>query len=58
MINHASRLSGVILTPERSPVSLDPTPPSGGNSPALAQHVHGKPLVYLDNAASTQKPRG
>ena len=25
--------------------------------PALAQHVHGKPLVYLDNAASTQKPR-
>jgi cysteine desulfurase/selenocysteine lyase len=25
--------------------------------PALAQHVHGKPLVYLDNAATTQKPR-
>ncbi len=25
--------------------------------PALAQNVHGKPLVYLDNAASTQKPR-
>ena len=25
--------------------------------PALAQQVHGKPLVYLDNAASTQKPR-
>jgi cysteine desulfurase / selenocysteine lyase len=24
--------------------------------PALGQHVHGKPLVYLDNAASTQKP--
>ncbi|MBX9681707.1 MAG: cysteine desulfurase [Gemmataceae bacterium] len=25
--------------------------------PILHQHVHGKPLVYLDNAASTQKPR-
>ncbi len=25
--------------------------------PALAQDVNGKPLVYLDNAATTQKPR-
>ncbi|MFI9652966.1 SufS family cysteine desulfurase [Guyparkeria halopsychrophila] len=25
--------------------------------PALDQEVHGKPLVYLDNAATTQKPR-
>jgi cysteine desulfurase/selenocysteine lyase len=25
--------------------------------PILAQQVHGKPLVYLDNAASSQKPR-
>ena len=25
--------------------------------PALQQEVHGKPLVYLDNAATTQKPR-
>lgn len=25
--------------------------------PILARQVHGKPLVYLDNAASTQKPR-
>ncbi|MGH7739962.1 MAG: aminotransferase class V-fold PLP-dependent enzyme, partial [bacterium] len=24
--------------------------------PILAQSVHGKPLVYLDNAATTQKP--
>jgi len=24
--------------------------------PILAQQVHGKPLVYLDNGASTQKP--
>ena len=25
--------------------------------PILGAAVHGKPLVYLDNAASTQKPR-
>jgi cysteine desulfurase/selenocysteine lyase len=25
--------------------------------PILGQSVHGKPLVYLDNAATTQKPR-
>ncbi|HEX7081860.1 MAG TPA: cysteine desulfurase [Gammaproteobacteria bacterium] len=25
--------------------------------PALRQHVHGKPLVYLDNAASSQCPQ-
>ncbi len=27
-----------------------------GDFPILAQKVHGKPLVYLDNAATTQKP--
>jgi cysteine desulfurase/selenocysteine lyase len=25
--------------------------------PVLSRQVHGKPLVYLDNAATTQKPR-
>ncbi|MCX7886818.1 MAG: aminotransferase class V-fold PLP-dependent enzyme, partial [Verrucomicrobiae bacterium] len=25
--------------------------------PILAQRVHGKPLIYLDNAATSQKPR-
>src|SRR5690348_12111171 len=25
--------------------------------PILKQQVHGKPLVYLDNAATTQKPQ-
>jgi cysteine desulfurase/selenocysteine lyase len=28
-----------------------------GEFPILAQTVHGKPLVYLDNAATTQKPK-
>src|SRR5215471_19861332 len=27
-----------------------------GDFPVLHQKVHGKPLVYLDNAATTQKP--
>jgi cysteine desulfurase/selenocysteine lyase len=27
-----------------------------GDFPVLHQQVHGKPLVYLDNAATTQKP--
>src|SRR3954453_712941 len=25
--------------------------------PILSQKIHGKPLVYLDNAATTQKPQ-
>lgn len=25
--------------------------------PILSQEVHGRPLVYLDNAATTQKPQ-
>ena len=25
--------------------------------PALQQRVHGRPLVWLDNAATTQKPQ-
>lgn len=28
-----------------------------GDFPALAQRVHGRPLVYLDNASTAQKPR-
>jgi cysteine desulfurase/selenocysteine lyase len=40
-------------------------PPAGGfdvrkireDFPALRQQLHGRPLVYLDNAATTQKPR-
>src|SRR3546814_19216084 len=48
---------------------LSPHRLSGGNStlafdvervrkdfPVLAEHVHGKPLVYLDSGASAQKP--
>src|SRR5512141_1673631 len=27
-----------------------------GDFPILDQEVHGRPLIYLDNAATTQKP--
>ncbi len=37
------------LTPDLSRIRQD--------YPILGRTVHGKPLVYLDNAASTQKPR-
>src|ERR1044071_462323 len=49
--------------------SLNPHPPSRHGSraydverirndfPILHQKVHGHPLVYLDNAATSQKPR-
>jgi cysteine desulfurase/selenocysteine lyase len=36
--------------------SLDPAAVRG-DFPVLSQMVHGRPLVYLDNAATTQKPQ-
>lgn len=36
--------------------SLEPVALARGDFPALHQTVAGKPLVYLDNAATTQKP--
>ena len=44
--------------------STRPAPPAQGDVervrrdfPALHQQVHGKPLIYLDNAATSQKPQ-
>jgi cysteine desulfurase/selenocysteine lyase len=42
--------------PAPSPARLDVSA-RRAEFPILAQKVHGKPLVYLDNAASSQKPR-
>ncbi len=38
---------------------FDPSAPLAprGDFPILARQIHGKPLVYLDSAASSQKPR-
>jgi cysteine desulfurase / selenocysteine lyase len=44
---------------ETRPTSARPTPDFARlrrDFPILARKVHGKPLVYLDNAATTQKP--
>ena len=47
--------AGPAVEPREAP-PLD-LPRIRADFPALHQEVHGKPLVYLDNAATTQKPR-
>ena len=42
------------LTTAKPPFDVDQI---RADFPVLSQTVHGKPLVYLDNAATTQKPR-
>jgi cysteine desulfurase/selenocysteine lyase len=42
-------------TPAKAPAGYD-VERVRKDFPILAQRVHGKPLVYLDNAATTQKP--
>src|SRR5690625_7599545 len=50
-------------TPQPNNTALDRTPAEldvervRADFPTLAQSVHGHPLAYLDNAATTQKPR-
>jgi len=54
------RKASVAASPRRRvPASLSPEDVQRlrQDFPILKQKVHGKPLVYLDNAATTQKPR-
>jgi cysteine desulfurase/selenocysteine lyase len=51
-----SRLEASGVTHHASGIRHDPASVRA-EFPILAQHVHGKPLVYLDNANTTQKPR-
>jgi cysteine desulfurase/selenocysteine lyase len=59
---HGSTESARPVSGER-PLAVGPEPRAfdvakiRADFPALHQTVHGKPLVYLDNAATTQKPR-
>lgn len=47
-----------VLVPDAVPVGLALEPEAlREDFPALRQHVHGRPLVYLDNAASSLTPR-
>ncbi len=52
-----SRVTSLPISP--SPDSGHPLDPDQlrPDFPALQQQVHGRPLIYLDNAATTQKPR-
>src|SRR5215467_8937680 len=43
-----------VLTPLRPPLDVERI---RGDFPILAREVHGKKLVYLDNAATSQKPQ-
>ena len=47
------------MLPEMTEINLQPFNVEKVRSdfPVLAQHVYGKPLVYLDNAATSQKPQ-
>ena len=50
------------MTSASHPAAGGPTPPLDvarirQDFPVLARQVHGKPLVYLDNAATSHKPR-
>ncbi len=45
------------MSARRIPLSDTAIAAARGDFPALHQQVHGKPLVYLDNAATTQKPQ-
>ena len=44
-------------SPEQPTAAASTSSGSASDFPILQQKVHGKPLVYLDNAATTQKPR-
>ncbi len=48
-------MSAALHTPSRAAVPFDPAAVRA-QCPILATTVHGKPLVYLDNAATAQKP--
>lgn len=52
-------MSTVVPTASRHAARTVPFDPSTvrGDFPILSKCVNGKPLVYLDNAATTQKPR-
>jgi cysteine desulfurase/selenocysteine lyase len=51
-----NRKATALDSPQPSPVSFD-VERIREDFPILKERVHGKPLVYLDNAATSQKPR-
>jgi len=53
---HAARIVQSIVTTNNSSVSLD-IASIRRDFPILSQQVYDKPLIYLDNGATTQKPK-
>jgi cysteine desulfurase/selenocysteine lyase len=47
-------MDGSVTEPQAAPYDLDRV---RADFPALSMEIYGKPLVYLDNGASAQKPR-
>jgi cysteine desulfurase / selenocysteine lyase len=47
----------LVESPGREPAAALNVPKVREDFPILKQEVHGKPLVYFDNAATSQKPR-
>ncbi|HLJ90734.1 MAG TPA: cysteine desulfurase [Candidatus Angelobacter sp.] len=55
---HAETVSGTLTEPEKSRVSaIFDVEAIRREFPVLHQKVHGKPLIYFDNAATSQKPK-
>jgi cysteine desulfurase / selenocysteine lyase len=58
-----NRIAGPTIIAEMIQTAIEPKPQSVNweairqDFPILEQKVHGQPLVYLDNAATSQKPR-
>ena len=55
IVNHAGSGSSPAVQPPEPAAAFD-VERIRPDFPALHQQVHGKPLVYLDNAATSQKP--
>ncbi len=50
-------MSAPVLAPAAGPLTAGDVERIRADFPALHQQVHGRPLVYLDSAATSQKPR-
>ena len=50
-------MSNSLLTLQEKPAAGFDVARLREDFPILAREIHGKPLVYLDNAASAQKPK-
>ena len=53
----AAKHQALDVTTAQAPLGAYDPQKIRANFPILYQQVNGKPLVYLDNAATTQKPR-